>query len=154
MLRHYAAEAIRALHYVLVLSVLLAFMVPAGEWLKYQIVLICALLLDWNDHDGQCAMTALEAKLRGTWTPGGPGEGEGRPAFWYPLLRRLGLEVSRTQADRLNYFLFVLSLLVCFLRYCVYKRINLSFTGRAGRAYAGAGVLLGSLWAVNALWAA
>lgn len=147
-----AADLIHLLHYVVVLVILLAFLVPAGEWLKYHIILICAILLDWNDMDGQCAFTALEAKLRGTWKPGGAAEGEDRPAFWHPLIRKVGVEVTRARAERLNYFLFVLSLLGCFLRYCAYKRIRLNFAGTAGRLYAVAGALMGGLWTANQTW--
>ena len=152
MLRLYAADAIHVLHYALVFSVLLTFVIPAGEWLKYQIILICLVLLDWNDHDGQCALTALEAKLRGTWAPSVGARRDESPAFWHPMLRRLGLDVNRYQAERLNYFAFVLSLLIAFIQYCRYKKIQLAFTGRAGRAYAGAAVLLASLWFLNAFY--
>lgn len=152
MLAAYLADSIHILHYAVVLSVLFSFLVPAGEWLKYQVILICLLLLDWNDHDGQCALTALEAKLRGTWRPGGGAEGDDRPAFWYPMIKRLGLNISRLAADRLNYFLFLVSLLVCFIRFCAFKKVSLAPTGRAGRMYGGVAVLLGSLWAVNQAW--
>ena len=41
---------------------------PTGEWLKYTIVLIPLVMLDWKDRDKQCSLTSLEAKIRGTWT--------------------------------------------------------------------------------------
>jgi hypothetical protein len=152
MLRLFAADIIHLIHYVVVLSILLAFAIPAGEWMKYHIIFICLLMLDWNDMDNQCALTALEAKLRGTWKPGGSAEGDDRPAFWQPFLRKIGVDVSRARADRLNYFLFVLSLLVCFLRYCAYKRIRLNFAGETGRTYAAFAAVMGGLWFVNQLW--
>ena len=152
MLRNVAAETIQLIHYVVVMSILFAFVIPAGEWLKYHIILICVVMLDWNDVDNQCMLTALEAKLRGTWKPGGAVEGDDRPAFWRPFLRKIGINVTRARADRLNYFLFVLSLLVCFVRYCSYKRIPLSLKGRTGKMYGAIGVGAAVLWAVNELW--
>ena len=152
MLRQVAAGTIHIIHYVVVISILFAFLIPAGEWLKYHIILICVLMLDWNDMDNQCVLTALEAKLRGTWKPGGAVEGNDRPAFWRPFLRKMGIHVTRARADRLNYFLFVLSLLVCFLRYCAYKRIPLSLVGRTGMVYGSIGLGAAVLWTMNELW--
>mgnify|MGYP003327827121 CR=1 FL=1 len=152
MLRLLAADILHLIHYGAVLSILLAFAIPAGEWLKYHIIFICLLILDWNDIDNQCTLTALESKLRGTWLPGGAAEGEDRPAFWRPFLQKIGIHVSHARAVRLNYFLFVLSLLVCFLRYCVYRRIPLNFAGTAGKIYGALAAGMGGLWLVDQLW--
>jgi hypothetical protein len=151
-----AADVVATLHYLLVGAVLVSFVVPAGEWLKYQIILICCIILDWNDGDAQCALTAIESKLRGTWRPGGAADGDDTPAFWHPfvsrVLRRFGVTLSRLQADRLVYFIFVSALLSCFLRFCVYKGIPLRPSGSVGRAYGWAFGLLAALWFVNAAW--
>ena len=78
-------------------------------------------MLDWKDSDKQCSSTSLEAKIRGTWTPGNSNDKDA-PEFFRPLLNKLlkpfGQEIkSRKTAGQINNILFLSILLYNIIRY-------------------------------------
>lgn len=72
--------------------------------------------MDWNDFDGMCILTKIEHYFRtGEWTSKSPLEGG--PEFFRPILLRFGFNVTRSDADRLNNFIFLMFLGITFMRY-------------------------------------
>jgi len=115
------ADIIYFIHVFLILLILSSVFFTSGEWLKYIIVLIPIVILDWKDSDKQCSLTSLEAKIRGTWTPGNSND-EGSPEFFRPLLNKVlkpfGQEIkSRETAGMINNILFLSILLYNIIRY-------------------------------------
>lgn len=115
------ADVIYLTHVFLILLIISSVFFTSGEWLKYIIVLIPIVMLDWKDSDKQCSLTSLEAKIRGTWTPGNSND-EGAPEFFRPLLNKVlkpfGQEIkSRETAGRINNILFLSILLYNIVRY-------------------------------------
>jgi hypothetical protein len=112
-----AADITKLIHGLLVLFVLLGQLILPRAYLKYYIVLVLLILLDWNDYDGMCVLTKLEHYFRtGEWSNKSPVEGG--PEFFRPLINRLfNLNLNRTEADRINNFLFITCLLIAVLRY-------------------------------------
>ena len=115
------ADLIHLLHVFLILLIVSSVFFTSGEWLKYIIILIPLVMLDWKDSDKQCSLTSLEAKIRGTWTPGNSND-EGAPEFFRPLLNKVlkpfGKEIkSRETAGRINNILFLSILLYNIIRY-------------------------------------
>ena len=110
------ADIIYYIHYTLVLYVLTGWFITPLKYLKYYILLIIFIFLDWNDSDGQCILTRLENYFRyGVWKQKSPIEGG--PEFFRPLLDTIfGYKISRIQADRLNNFIFMLCLLAAFIK--------------------------------------
>ena len=156
MSREVVADIVHSMHYLLVAAVFASFLLPPGEWLKWNIVLIVIVLLDWNDSDEQCVLTALESKLRGEWRPGSTRDDATAPAFWQPCINRilapLGREVNGRGAYRLNYVMFLVALSVSLGRYCAYRRISWFGKGRTWKAYIILFTCLGILWLANASW--
>ena len=148
-----AADAILALHYLLIPTILLPFVAPAAPWMKYNVLLVCGVLLDWNDGDRQCGLTALESKLRGTWKPGSASDGGDAPAFFQPLVSRiirpLGWTISHRDAGTLNYVIFLLSLLISFVKLCSVEGISLMPKTKPDWAYMGAFAVFGGSWVAN-----
>ena len=115
------ADIIYVIHVFLIIAICSSVFFPTGEWLKYIIVLIPLVMLDWKDSDKQCSLTSLEAKIRGTWTPGNSND-EGAPEFFRPLLNKVlkpfGQEIkSRETAGMINNILFLSILLYNIIRY-------------------------------------
>ena len=82
------ADIIYVIHVLLIMAICFSVFFPTGEWLKYTIVLIPLVMLDWKDRDKQCSLTSLEAKIRGTWTPGNSNDKDA-PEFFRPLLNKI-----------------------------------------------------------------
>ena len=115
------ADIIYVIHVFLIIAICSSVFFTTGEWLKYIIVLIPLVILDWKDSDQQCSLTSLEAKIRGTWTPGNSND-ENAPEFFRPLLNKLlkpfGQEIkSRETAGMINNILFLSILLYNIIRY-------------------------------------
>ena len=151
------ADALYVLHIVIVAAVVSPLFLPAGEWLKYPIILVCLILLDWHlpDGDGGCSVTDLESKLRGEWRGHNVPKDE-RPQFMNPflnmLLRPVGIQLTVPESDALNYLAFVGCLLFGFIRFCAFEKTPVRFKGGWGRAWAvGIGCIL-ALNLVNQLW--
>ena len=82
------ADFVYTIHVILLLLTLGSIFIQKGEWIKYVILLIPLVLLDWYDYDNQCSLTSLEAKLRGNWSPG-TSDKEGSPEFFRPILNNI-----------------------------------------------------------------
>lgn len=149
------ADALYVLHILLFVPVFLAFFYKSGPWLKYNVVLIPLIMMDWHDHDRQCSLTALEAKLRGTWRPG-TAEEEGAPAFFAPALNRVlkpfGVQVSRQRAGDINAVLFLSALFVSFVRYVQYEKLSLAPKTAAEKAYIAGILLLTGIYLTHHRW--
>lgn len=155
-MRIFLANIVYFLHIIIFTPVFLAFFYKTGPWLKYNILVLPFILMDWYDYDDQCSITSLEAKLRGTWSPG-TAENEGAPAFFQPLLNKLlspfGVTVSREFAGKINMLLFLVALVVSYLRYMRYKKISL-LPGKdiISKIYTKFIAFFGLLWVTNLLW--
>ena len=145
-------------HLAVLCTVLSPFFFPAGSWLKYVILLICLVLLDWHLplDDRRCSLTSLESKVRGTWDPDVEGDAEMAPAFWYPLINKLlsplGIKLTRKEATSLNYVVFVSALLVAFAKLQAFNGRPIAFRGRSGTIASVACAFLAGIWAVDAYW--
>ena len=110
------ATMIKWIHILLILFVLLGQLVLQRKYLKYYIIFVILILLDWNDLDGMCVLTRIEHYFRtGQWESKSPVEGG--PEFFRPLVNQtFNLKLNRTEADRLNNFLFISCLLIAVIR--------------------------------------
>jgi hypothetical protein len=110
------AEFTKWIHICMILFVLLGHVLLPVAYLKYYIILVILILLDWNDADGMCTLTKVEHYFRtGNWVSQSPLEGG--PEFFRPLVNRVfHMNLNRTQADRLNNFIFIACLLIAVLR--------------------------------------
>ena len=138
-MREFLADIIYYLHLIVFIPVLLAFFYKSGPWLKYNLIFIPLILMDWHDQDDQCALTSIEAKLRGTWKPGGAESGEDAPAFFQPLLNKFlkpfNVQINRDVAGKINILMFLLALLVSFIRFMRLKKYSLLPETFIGRQY-------------------
>lgn len=138
---------------MLFLPILLTFVYKSGSWLKYNLLVIPLILMDWYDYDDQCSLTSLEAKLRGTWTPGSAESDQEAPAFFQPLLNKLlkpfGLTVDRQFAGKINIYLFLIALMVSYIRYMRYEKLSLLPKGTFDKLYLASIGLFGILYLTN-----
>ena len=92
--------------------------------------------MDWHD---QCALTSIEAKLRGTWKPGAAETNEDAPAFFQPLLNKIlkpfNIQVDRNLAGKINIMMFLFAFLVSFIRFILLKEISFLPKTFIGRQY-------------------
>lgn len=112
------ADIVKTIHILLLVFVLLGPFILPKKYLYYYIILIILIFLDWNDLDGQCILTRIEYWLRyNQWyNQGSPIEGG--PEFFRQLyIKVIGINISTLKADRLNNFLFILCLLIAFIRF-------------------------------------
>jgi hypothetical protein len=105
------ADIFHYFHIGLIFFILLSSFILPTKYLYINIFLIIITMMDWNDFDGMCILTKIEHYFRtGKWESISPVEGG--PEFFRPLVNNtFSLELSSTEADRLNNFLF-LSVLV------------------------------------------
>jgi hypothetical protein len=113
----YLAELVKLLHILMFIYVIFGcFLITNKTYLKYYLLFIILIFLDWNDLDGMCILTRLEHYFRtGEWSSKSPIEGG--PEFFRPIFNYLfNINLSRIQADRLNNFIFIICWLIGFLR--------------------------------------
>ena len=98
-------------------------------------------MLDWKDNDKQCSLTSLEAKLRGTWTPGNSDD-ENAPEFFRPLINKIikpfffGKEIkSRETAGQINNILFLSILLYNIVRFIHIQGVSFAPETEKSRYY-------------------
>lgn len=133
------ANVIYLIHVFLILLIVSSVFFTSGEWLKYIIVLIPIVMLDWKDSDKQCSLTSLEAKIRGTWTPGNSNDKDA-PEFFRPLLNKIlkpfGQEIkSRKTAGQINNILFLSILLYNIVRYIRFNKNSIKPNTEMGKYY-------------------
>lgn len=137
MINHVLADVLYYFHLVVLFVILSPYFLPAGDWLKFVVIFISLILMDWQDGDEQCSVTAVEAKLRGTWRPGYRDDDDA-PEFTRPLLNKLvaplGLHVTKPQGLVINYLLVIGSGLVAFIRFALIKNISLVPKDTASKA--------------------
>jgi hypothetical protein len=105
-MRGILADIVRLIHYALFFVVAAGPFLPM-KYIPYYLVFVWLIFLDWNDFDGVCSLTRVEHYLRtGEWSSVSPMEGG--PEFFRPIANRLGFDLTRTEADRLNNFIFLM----------------------------------------------
>jgi hypothetical protein len=112
--------------------------------------------MNWSDGSEQCCVTAMEAKLRGTWQPGYKKEdndNDDSPEFIRPLMNKLvtpmGLHITKPQALVIVNLIVIGSGLVAFLRYATIKNISLVPKDIASKAVCAVMGLSAILYIVN-----
>ena len=147
------ANLVYIFHLMLFIPILLSFFYKSGSWLKYNLLIIPFIFLDWYDYDDQCSLTSLEAKLRGTWKQGSAESNQEAPAFFQPLLNKIlkpfGLTVSREFAGKINIYLFLIAFIVSYIRYMIYEGLSLFPRNRMDKWYVGFISLFGILYVTN-----
>lgn len=150
------ADVVYVLHVLLIIVIVSSVFFKSGDWLKYVIVLIPIVMLDWKDNDKQCSLTSLEAKLRGTWTPGNSDD-ENAPEFFRPLLNKLlkpfGKEIkSRETAGQINNILFLSILLYNIVRFIKIQGVSFAPENERSRYYLYLTLLFVVLYIVDKLY--
>jgi hypothetical protein len=109
----FIADIIKFIHIILVLMVLTGFIFLPRKFLPYYIIFIILVLLDWNDKDGLCILTRIEHYFRtGKWE-----HYESQPEFIRPLVNKVfKTSLSESESTKLNYFVFLICLLLGFIR--------------------------------------
>ena len=122
------ADLIYFIHLMIFIPIILSFFYKNDSWLKYNLLMIPLILMDWYDYDDQCSLTSLEARMRGTWKKGSA-ENEDAPAFFQPVLNKLlkpfNKKINRKTASKINIWLFLLAFLISFYKFSRYKKISL-----------------------------
>ena len=120
----YFADIVWGLHLIALTFYFWPWILPAGEWLKYLIIIMCLFMLDWSDRDQLCFSTAIENKLRGEKIE--YKEGVPPSPFTRGVLKSvLGIEVSEEMMNRIYFVLVSVTIIVSLVRYCIYKKISL-----------------------------
>ena len=115
------ANVTRFVHLLMFVVVIIGPFLPR-VYLPYYMLFVLAIFFDWNDIDGMCILTKIEHYFRrGKWESVSPTEGG--PEFFRPILESLGLSLSRTEADRLNNFVFLCCWTAAFIRYVWFPRV-------------------------------
>ena len=124
MISEIDANIIKYIHYLLILYVLTGYLYTPVSYLKYYLIFIILIFLDWNDLDGQCTLTGIEHYFRhGEWDLR-PAEKEEAPEFFRPNINKIfKINLNREEASRLNYFLFMISFLIGFLKLILHYKI-------------------------------
>ena len=151
------ADALRVLHYAVGLLILLPFVLPPGEWLKYSCILCIIIVTAWHDGSGECQATSVEEMLRGSYVLRTEDTKldymKLRASFARPTIDTVLSPMHRTitphGAHHFLYLLFLIGALVSLLRYLVYKNISLYPSTRLGAAYCAALVAFVTLWATG-----
>lgn len=121
------ADLIHYLHIVLVLYIVTGWFITPIKYIHLYLLLIIFVILDWNDFDGQCILTRLEHyyRYKNTNSETEPDkEKNERPEFFRPLINKLfNLNLNREESRRVNYFVFVFSFLLGFLRLLKHHKV-------------------------------
>jgi hypothetical protein len=124
MIYLYIANIIKYIHIILISYVFVGHYITPYKYLKFYLLLIILIFLDWNDCDGQCILTRLEHYFRTNNWKQKPSIEEGAPEFFRPIIQKLfNLNLTRQEAKRLNNFLFMICFLLGFYRIIYYCKI-------------------------------
>jgi hypothetical protein len=150
------ADIVYSLHVILIVIIISSVFFKSGDWLKYIIFLIPIVTLDWKDNDKQCSLTSLEAKLRGTWTPGNSDD-ENAPEFFRPFINKIikpfGKEIkSRETAGQINNILFLSILLYNIVRFIRLQKVSFAPENEMSRYYFYLTLLFVVLYIVDKLY--
>lgn len=124
------ADSIHYLHILLVLYILFGWIITPIKKIHYYILVIMFVILDWNDIDGECILTRLEhyfrEKIKNTNTKLTTNTETGQPEFFRPLVNKLfNTQLTTNEANRINYFAFILVMMLAFFRMIRYYNINI-----------------------------
>lgn len=151
MLNIFIANTLQIIHILLLLIMISPYFIPSGEWMKYLLIIICLIKLDWYDGDSQCSITSLEAKFRNKWKPGYYNEDS--PEFFRPLvnkfLKPFNIELNKKQADNLNNTIVIIAIIISFIRYCLYKKLTFIPKDKASYFMVYLISFLGFIWIFN-----
>ena len=110
------ADTFRAIHYIMFIFIFIGPFLLPYKYLSYYLLFVLLVFFDWNDLDGMCILTKLEYYFRyGIWESGSPTEGG--PEFFRPIINNFGFNLSRSEADRLNNFIFLTFFTFALIRY-------------------------------------
>lgn len=113
-MNHTIADIIYFLHICIIIYITLGFIITPIEYLKYYLYLIIFILLLWN-YNNSCSLTEVEYYYRNDKFSNGKSE------FFRPLVNNLfNLQLDSYEATRINYIIFLSSLLFGFIRYNEY----------------------------------
>lgn len=111
----FLANVVRYIHLSLFFVVFSGPFLPK-KYIPYYILFMFAIFIDWNDLDGMCILTKIEHYFRvGEWQSRSPIDGG--PEFFRPMANAIGITLTRSEADRLNNFIFLLFWCAAFIRY-------------------------------------
>ena len=117
------ADLIHYLHIVLVLYIVTGWFITPIKYIHLYLLLIIFVILDWNDFDGQCILTRLEHYYRYKNTNSDIEKNQ-RPEFFRPLIKKwFNIDLTREESRRVNYFVFMFSFLLGFLRLLKHYKI-------------------------------
>lgn len=124
MINYYIADIIKYIHLLMIAYVFVGHYITPIKYLKYYLLLIIFIFLDWNDMDGQCILTKLEYYFRtGLWNQK-PSTEEGAPEFFRPMIQNIfNINLTRQESNRLNNFIFIMCFLFGFYRIVNYYHI-------------------------------
>ena len=116
MISNRLADLILFIHYSLIIFILIGHIVLPKKYLKYYILLIILIFIDWNDSDGQCILTRFESYFRtGQWKQ--QPALMGGPEVFRPMVNKIcNVNLTRIEAYKLNNLLFIICLLIAFVR--------------------------------------
>ncbi len=118
------ANTIRYIHFTLIIYILIGHQLTPIKYLKYYLLLVIFIFLDWNDFDGQCILTKLEYYFKTDSWNQKPAIQEGAPEFFRPFINNIfNLNLTREEAERLNNFVFMGCFLLGFYRLLNYYNI-------------------------------
>ena len=117
MRTYYIMNLIWIIHFVILIFILFGWGILPSYTLKYQMLIVPLIFLDWNDYDGQCFLTRLEHYFKtGQWKQ--KTFEEGGPEFFRPILEFITKrKFDRISASRINYFLFIISWLITYYKF-------------------------------------
>lgn len=115
---------------IIPVGIIFSFIPVNINWLKYAMFIILLILLDWNDYDGYCSITALEAKLRGTYKPKkiyGYNKG-----FFTNILKGFNIKMNGYTTEKLSYFILLIIWMILYMSFLKIQKISLFDTKNIG----------------------
>ena len=111
------------LHLSLIIFILFGWAILPNYTLKYQMLIVPIIFLDWNDYDGQCILTRLQHYIKtGEWKQ--KPFIEGGPEFFRPILEYVTCrKYNRKDASKINYVLFIFGWLMTYYKLTKYYNI-------------------------------
>ncbi len=112
------ANLIYGTHVLLVVFILFGGFLLKHRYLPYFIIFVILIMMGWNDPSGACLLTTWEHYFRyGVWINKSAEEDEA-PEFFRPFIESITrIKMTRNIASKLNNFLFLLVILLSFIKY-------------------------------------
>jgi hypothetical protein len=117
MINNIIADLIYYFHMLLLIYVMIGYLITPLQYIKYLLLIIILIYLNWKYDNERCILTKLEHYYRTNEWNIKPAIEIEAPEFFRQFIKKIfNINLTRESADKLNYYLLTNSFILGFIR--------------------------------------